>query len=46
MNLDEQQLLLWQKLIEIAEQITKNKQLSFLDKIMFWQTKKIQKNSS
>ena len=46
MNLDEQQLLLWQKLIEIAEQITKNKQLSFLDKIMFWQTKKIQKNKS
>jgi cell division protein ZapE len=46
MNLDEQQLLLWQKLIELAQQINKNKQLSFLDKIMFWQNKKTQNNKS
>ena len=46
MNLDKHQLLLWQKLIELAKQINKNKQLSFLDKIMFWQTKKIQNNKS
>jgi predicted ATPase len=46
MNLDEQQLLLWHKLIELTGQITKNNQLSFLDKIMFWQTQKIQKNKS
>ena len=46
MNLDEQQLLLWHKLIELTGQITKNNRSSWLDKIMFWQTQKTQKNKS